>query len=237
MYKVGIVIPFYNRWDLTHARILELYKKVPTDTNIFLVDDCSTDVDCRQGIAWWQSSVIGDRLHYFKNASNVGFGGSMNTGVKLAVRAGCDAVILLSNDVRVFSDIVSDTDTLLSLNKRILIGGEILRHDTGWNVLPGCGPVPYANGWFLATHKTTWKELGGFDPRYGRFDYEDVDLSTQAVMLHIPLISSSANVRHIGGQSVSKVTSDREGITRKNQKLWIEKWSPHAETLRKEIYG
>lgn len=235
--KIGIVIPQYNKWSLTHARLMELYKKVPNDTIIVLVDDNSPDTDCQTGPAWWKKDILGDRLKYYRNPTNLGFGGSMNNGVKIAVKHGCDGVILLSNDVRVMSNIVGETLNLLSLDRRILIGGEVLRHNTGWNVLPDCGPVPYANGWFLATHKATWKELGGFDPRYGRFDYEDVDLSTQAILLDIPLIGSTSNLKHIGGQSVSAATNNREAQTLRNQKLWIEKWSPHAETLKRKIYG
>lgn len=235
--KIGIVIPQYNQWDLTHARLMELYKKVPVDTQIFLIDDHSPDSDCQTGPAWWQKSILGPRLHYYRNPENLGFGGSMNNGVKLAVKNGCDGFILLSNDVRVFSDIVADTDTLLSLNRRILIGAEVLTHDTGWNVLPGCGPVRYANGWYLATHKTTWKELGGFDPRYGKFDYEDVDLSTSAALLGIPLVRAGANVMHIGGQSVNAAHPDRIEHTKRNQQLWIEKWTPQAEILKEKIYG
>lgn len=235
--KTGIIIPQYNQWNLTHTRLMELYKKVPSDTHFFLVDDCSPDSDCQTGPGWWQKAILGERLHYYRNPENVGFGGSMNNGVKLAVKYGCEGLILLSNDVRVMSDIVTETNTLLSLQKRILVGGEVLTHDTGWNVLPGCGPVRYANGWFLATQKTTWKELGGFDPRYGKFDYEDVDLSTTAAMMEIPLVRSVSSLKHIGGQSVNAAHPDRVEHTRHNQKLWIEKWTPHAEELKRKLYG
>lgn len=235
--KIGIVIPQYNKWNLTHTRLMELYKKVPSDTIFVLIDDCSPEPDCQTGPAWWQKSVLGERLKYYRSPENVGFGGSMNTGFILAVKNGCDAAILLSNDVRVMSDIVTETRTLLGLDRRILIGGEILRGNTGWNNLPGCGPVPYANGWFLATHKSTWKELGGFDPRFGLFDFEDVDLSTTAAMLKIPLILSTSNLKHIGGQSVNAAHPDRIEHTKRNQQLWIEKWTPQSAELKKRIYG
>jgi GT2 family glycosyltransferase len=217
---------------------MELYKKIPKDAVIVVVDDFSPDTDCQTGPAWWQKSVLGeDRLKYYRNPQNTGFGASMNNGVLIAVKHGCEGLILLSNDVRVMSDIVTEQATLLSLDNRILIGAEILRGHTGWNDLPGCGPVPYANGWFLSTHKKTWRELGGFDLRYGRFDYEDVDLSTTAIMKKIPLIGSTSDLKHIGGQSVSAATNDRTSQTLKNQKLWIEKWTPHAEELKRKIYG
>lgn len=234
--KIGIVIPQYNHWELTHNRLMELYNKVPRDTVLVLVDDHSPDSDCQTGPAWWQKSALPNLL-YYRNPENLGFGGSMNMGVRIAVKNGAEGLILLSNDVTVMSDIATETATLLSLDKRILIGGEIRYDNTGWNVLPNCGVIPYANGWFLATYKSTWKELGGFDPIYGKFDYEDVDLSTQAWMKGINLVPTTSHLRHAGGISVASATNDRYSYTMNNKVHWLEKWLPYAEELKEKIYG
>lgn len=236
--KIGIVIAQYNKWDLTLNRLRELYSHCP-GSMIVLVDDHSPDADCRTGPKWWQDGPMKDRLKYFRNPENIGFGGSMNNGFRIAVANGCDAAILLSNDVTVMSNIVQDVERVLELDKNVLIGGELLFNDTGWNKLPGCCVIPYANGWFLAAHKSVWKRLGGFDPRYGRFDYEDVDLSTTAWMQGIKLVTCGARLRHQGGVSVAAAVgqSGRYAQTIKNKQIWIEKWSPYAAELKEKIYG
>lgn len=244
--KLSVIIPFYNKWELVHNRLYELHGHLSKDVDIVIVDDCSPDTDPLDpkkpgdlgGIDWWQNvgPFIG-RLRYFRNKENLGFGGSMNKGAKIAIKNGAEAIVLLSNDVRVMSNFAQNVNTLLSLNPRVLIGGEVFYQHTGWNMLPGCGVVPYANGWFLATSTPTWEELGGFDPIYGRFDYEDVDLSTTAWWKEIPLVTVGAKLHHIGGQTVSTVTQSRELATRTNRERWVDKWFRHAEDLKKKIYG
>lgn len=236
--KTAIVIPFYNRWDLTHVRMMELYNHTPNTVSIVLINDASTEIDCENGIQWWMENPMkGREIIYHRNAENVGFGVSMNRGMKLASKAGAEVIILLSNDVRVMQDFTTTIHSMLELDKRILIGAEFLCHDTGWNVLPECGVIPYANGWFLASHVDTWKELGGFDPIYGKYDYEDIDLSTKAWDLGIKIVPVAVKLHHMSGQTIQTVDSNRTIQTYRNQKLWREKWADKAKTLKEKIYG
>ena len=44
MAKVYVIIPHYNHWDLSHARLWELYKtEKEAIEEVLIVDDCSTD--------------------------------------------------------------------------------------------------------------------------------------------------------------------------------------------------
>ena len=170
--KFSIVMPFYNKFNLCADRLRELRTHVSRELEIILVNDCSTD-DVDSLVAFWQKMVEGHTIRYVKNATNVGFGRSMNRGASIADG---DVYVFLSNDVRVESDFTKEIEDLLEPNIRKLIGGELLQHDTGWNMFNKT-LVPYLNGWFLACHNTVWREMGGFDPRYGRYDYEDIDKS------------------------------------------------------------
>ena len=79
-------------------------------------------------------------------------------------------------------------------------------------------------GWLLATTSKGWAELGYFDGRYTPCDFEDVDLSTQAMSMGYDLVAlNSPALRHMGGQS-SGFNSAREAQTRINQKKFEEKW-------------
>ena len=55
--SISIIIPFYNHWEMTHQGLAELYKYVSDPVEIVLVNDCSTEPDCKSGIAWWQKNV------------------------------------------------------------------------------------------------------------------------------------------------------------------------------------
>ena len=235
--KISVVIPFYNNWDLVHNRLNELYHHVPLDTEIILINDASTDDDCAGGFKWWRDEgPLNGRLFAYKNKVNLGYGGSVNRGFNIAIKRHADAICLLTNDVTVMSNFIANVETILSINKMVLIGGEVLWNDTGWNRLSTC-IVPYANGWFLATSKEAWKELGGFDPIYGKFDCEDLDLSTTAWWKGIRLAPANASFRHQSGKTVGKYYPDRERYTLHNIQLWREKWNSRAEELRIKIYG
>ena len=241
--KIDIIIPVYNHWDLVHSRLRELYSNVPQNTEIIIVDDCSPDNDILDGVNWWRGKTSGKdgplygRLFAYRNKENLGFGGTCNRGADIAIKRGADGFCFLSTDVTVMSDFVTNVVTILSLDNQVLIGGELLYNDTGWNVLPNCGVVPYANGWFLATSKEAWQVLGGFDSRFGLFDYEDVDLSTTAWWNGIKLVPVGAKLRHAGGKSVNAAHPDRVKHTLRNQGVWQDKWYSRAEELKKKIYG
>ena len=223
--SVSIIIPFYNNWELTHQRMMELHTYIPFQVEIILVDDCSTDENIAGGMGWWKTQSK-HRVICIKNKKNLGFGGAFNKGCQ---RASEDVYVLLSNDVQVSGDFVSLILEKLKKDEKTLIGGQVLYHDTGWNVLNINGKpklFPYAMGWLLACTKEAWKDLGGFDQIYEKFDYEDVDLSTTAIHKGYKLVALDyRRLRHFSALTVRKYYPDREAYTMKNQKRFIKKWS------------
>lgn len=236
--KSSVILPYFGRWDLTHARLFELYKHCPT-SEVILVNDCSSDNDCDTAPVWWQNGPLKGRLRYYRNKENLGFGQSMNIGAAIAIKNAADVVVLLSNDVIVRSDIGKEAIEIIEQHKEpVLIGAQFLCNYTGWNELDNVGVVPYLNGWLLACHKSVWETLGGFDKLYRKADFEDVDLSTMAWYKGIKLtLFQRANVSHIGGETVNRAIPNRFQYTQANQLLWKAKWADKAPELKKAIYG
>lgn len=239
--KTSIVIPMYGHWDLVHPLLMQLWShslQRHSELEIVLVDDCSPDPNAYSGgIKWWQAGLLEGRFRYFRNKENRGFSHTCNTGAKIAIKNGAEIVIFLSTDVTVMGDIAGDVETLVNLDKNIVVGGTILCNDTGWNNLPNCGPVPYPEGWMLACHVDVWGQLGGFDGNFAPYDYEDVDLGTQCWWQGIKLVSAPTKLRHAGGKSISVVNPNRVLITQKNGIYWRSKWADKAEELKHRIYG
>lgn len=216
-------MPFYNNWHLTHQRMMELYSKIAEPCEIILVNDASTDREIDDGVGFWQhKSGTKHTIRYVKNKQNQGFSYSMNRGARVMTG---ENLVLLSNDVEIYNDFEIEISELLQENPKYFIGAEILWYDTGWNVVNGV-LYPYANGWFLACTKRAWLDIGGFDLRYGKFDWEDVDLSTTALSKGYVLKGlSKSKLKHLGGQTVYKYHPDRVEVTKKNRLLFMEKWS------------
>jgi len=226
MKLVSIIIPFFNKWHLTHKSLMQLYTFAPENCEIILVNDASTETDCEGGIAWWQKQAAKHKIRYRKNEKNLGFGGSMNVGAKTARG---DIFIFLSNDVAIYGDFVSQIEDRLMENPNSLLGGQVINFPGGWNEVEIDGKksfVPYANGWLIACTREVWESLDGFDPLYGKFDYEDIDLSTQAIAKGYDIISlGSKLVEHNHqGATIETLGVDRMAHTKENREKYINKW-------------
>ena len=82
---ISLIIPFFNRWDLTHRCLSDIYKFLAGENiEVVLINDASTEADCETGTAWWQKDVKPFPILYHKNKENVGFGKGCNIGAKEA---------------------------------------------------------------------------------------------------------------------------------------------------------
>jgi GT2 family glycosyltransferase len=166
-------------------------------------------------------------VRYVENKTNLGFGGSNNKGAKVAKG---DILIFLSNDVVVSGAFVEQIENIIdNYNGNVMIGNQVLYHDTGWNTItikdkPSI--VCYPVGYLLACTKILWNTIGGFDPLYGLYDYEDVDIGAWCIYNNVPMVAlNHPSIRHLGEQTVRKVNPNREEHTRRNQILFREKWT------------
>jgi len=232
MSKVSIIIPFYNKFHLTAARLQELYMYAPEGHEVILVNDGSTD-DVASQVAYWQKMAnCPFKVRYTVHTENMGFPESMNHGARMAKG---DVLVFLSNDVEIGCDFI---DPILNkINDTMLIGARIIDWKAGWNEFVFGGKpmiVPYLEGWFIAATRTVWDDLGGFDPRYSPYCVEDIDLSATAVHkgyklellypnLLSPKMGAKQPLRHIGAQSVP-YGGQRDEITKLNKEKFIRKW-------------
>lgn len=228
--KVSIVIPYFNKWELTHQSLMSIYKYVQyQETEIVLVNDCSPENDCKDGAEWWQNFNKRQPIRYFMNSTNRGFGVSSNHGAKIAINHNADVVVILNNDVQISGDFVLEIVNIIEKNDaKVFIGGEVIDWPGGWNeieTLEGKVVVPYANGWLIACTKDVWEDIGGFDKRYGRYDFEDVDISTKALSLGYNIVALKSNyLKHLGGVTIASLNVDRLEHTKKNREIYIQKW-------------
>lgn len=218
MKTFSFVIPVYNKYSLLHQCLFDIYQKCSSVDEVIIADNGSTDTDFYAGLDWWKKSDMLP-IRHLHIKENVGFLKASNVGMKKAVG---DIVCLISNDVRIYKDIVGAIFSSLS-DAPSLVGGRFIDWDTGWNQFND-RVFGYLEGWLLATTKDAWNELGYFDEIYTPNDYEDVDLSTKAASLKYELIALPEDMtHHIGGQSIG-FNSEREKITLENKEKFRNKW-------------
>ena len=217
-------MPVYNRWNLTHQLLTDLFTYCSQDiTEVVVVDDCSTERDVPEGLTWWKySSPL--PLKTLTLPKNVGFLLAANEGMALASG---DILVLISNDVRVGGRFTSRVIDLLKENPNIILGGTLYAQSTGWNQF-GDKVFPYLEGWLLAMTREAWDDVGGFDERFAPNDMEDVSFSTTAREKGYTLVSlNDPNLRHLGAQTIG-YGAERQALTERNRKKFEAKWLKSA---------
>jgi GT2 family glycosyltransferase len=211
--EISIIIPHYNRDDLTTRLYWSLAEHCSKDPHILVMDDFSTK-------PYENSWVVVAR-----NAENLGFLKTCNLGLKLASG---DIKVLISNDVLVTGDFIPQLEKVIKDSPLALVGNRMISFDSGWNRF-GSKIYPFLEGWFLAASSEVWDELGGFDERYSPNDYEDTDLSTTAYSMGFPVISlDTPYLKHIGAQTLT-YGAEREKITLANKEKFRLKWCSTSE--------
>ena len=216
--KISIIIPSYNKWELTNQRLIELNQWCKKDLyQVVLIDDASEEQFGH--LNFWKEVLP---WVFYRNEKNMGFGLSMNKGAEIATG---DVFVFLSNDVKISGNFITEIVKVINDNQDVLIGAELLQHDTGWNVFNNT-IVPYLNGWFLACHRNVWEKLGGFDwELYGASDYEDLDLCVAAHQNNIMLVElRNKVVRHLVAKTFG-YTDERRERTEQNRVKFAKKWN------------
>jgi len=219
--RTSIVIPAYNRYDLLHQLLFDLYKNCLDDIDeVIVVNDASTEDGFENGLRdfWFKQGHLPLKLKSL--SKNVGFLKAANKGM---AEADGDVLCLISTDVLIKTNIIRRVKESLLMNQKQLIGNRLINFDSGWNTFNG-KTFPYVEGWFLACTKDAWKDVGGFDEIYAPADFEDVDLSTTFESKGYSLCGmNNSLVTHIGAQTYG-YNPERESITRANQKKFEAKW-------------
>lgn len=207
--KISIVIPNYNGEVLLKKNLPKVLEAVQTYSDekveIIVVDDCSKDRSV-SSIKYYVSSIKNKDIDFkiIQNDRNLGFASTVNRGVE---EANGDMIVLLNTDVapersflepliKHFSDpnvfAVGCLDKSIDppageagKGKVILRGRGLGKFERGF-LVHSRGEVDktdtlWVSGGSGAFRKSIWEKLGGFDPLYNPFYYEDIDLSYRAL--------------------------------------------------------
>ena len=96
--KIGIVTVTFNSSSVLDDFFTSIEQQDYPEFNLYLIDNNSIDDTLLKVESWsFKSKVI------LKNTNNLGVAAGNNQGIKLALKDGCDFVLLLNNDT-VFED-------------------------------------------------------------------------------------------------------------------------------------
>ena len=186
MKNVSIVIPNWNGKGLLEKNLPKVVAAAK-DAEILVVDDGSTD-----------DSVVFVKKNYEKigiiaKKNHEGFASSVNAGV---AAANGDIVVLLNTDVVPEENFLPPLVSHFANDKVFAVGCMDKSKEGDTIVLRGRGLAKWQRGFFIhergevnasdtawvsggsgAFRKSMWSGLGGMDPLFNPFYWEDIDLS------------------------------------------------------------
>jgi GT2 family glycosyltransferase len=203
---VAVIVPCFNRYDLTVACVASLEQHSP-DAQIVLVDNGSTDLTSGLAVT-------------HRNPVNQGFARGCNQG---AASTYADVLVFLNNDTEVTDGWLpplvehASRPEVGCVGSRLLYGDGTVQHagvrvsferpygheawnlTSDWTAAPT--PVDAVTGACLAIRSELFWELGAFDEGYWN-GYEDVDLCLNATRHgHLNLYEPRSVVVHHESQS------------------------------------
>jgi len=236
--NLSVIIPNYNGEKILSKNLPKVIKELENyqlgKLELMVVDDFSTDKSVEVIKKFPQVKL-------YINSKNLGFSSNVDRGVE---KASGDLILLLNTDVYPDKDFlkpllphfkdekmfaVGCMDKSIEGEKTVLRGrgegswrkgflihkrGEVNKNDTLW--------VSGGSGIF---RKSIWQKLGGFNPLYNPFYWEDIDLSYRALKSGYKIFFENKSVvwhEHEKGSIKSKFSPfDVKVIAYKNQFIFV----------------
>jgi GT2 family glycosyltransferase len=247
--SVSVVIPVHNQATTTGACLASLVETLPESFRgeIIVVDDASADDTAALLDGWIKRDP---RVRRLQNDVNQGFLESARRG---AAAARGEILLFLNNDTILLPDwlppllrVFRDFPQAGAVGGKLLFPNGALQEAGGMVFCDGSAAnfgrgdhdvdapqynfvreVDYCSGALLATRRSLFEQIGGFDDRYRPAYYEDTDYCFAVRQYGFRVYYQPASaVVHLEG--VSSGTDPASGVKRyqaMNQAKFAEKWS------------
>lgn len=169
--RTFIVIPMWNQVELTRRCLRSVGRLDPPAAGVIVVDNGSA-ADPRAEL---ESALPG--ITVVRLDRNRGFAGGCNAGIRRALEAGAEAVLLLNNDTTVHPALLGELVAALGADARIAAAGAKTLTDED-------PPRIHAAYGVLTFHGSLVRIEGWLEPDVGKFDEaRDVDMASGSALL------------------------------------------------------
>jgi len=226
---VAIIVLNWNGYEFTRKCLLSLSRVKSDHYQIVLVDNASTD----NSIPRLKEEF--DKPKYLINEKNLGFTGGNNVGIRYALEAGFEYVMLLNNDTEVKPDFLAILLNTISQNPKLgavqpliyFLNNRIEVWNAGgkFNVWTGGSlPItkipasmdPYCTDWItgccILVRSSLIKQIGLLNDKYFAY-FEDVDWSLRMREKGFDLVVvPSSVIYHEAGAASKAKRKTKEGV-------------------------
>lgn len=233
--SVSIVIPNWNGEKLLEKNLPSVVAVSYEAAEIVVADDASTD----GSVPFLKNKF--PKVKLVQSTKRRGYSGNVNLGVGVAKS---DIVVLINTDVVPEKGYLKPLLSHFDDPGVFAVGCEDRSMENGLTVLRGRGEAAWIKGFFVhwrgevnksdtfwvsggsgAFRKKTWDKLGGMDPLFNPFYWEDIDLGYRALKSGYKLVfepKSRVNHFHEEGKILREYTQAQiERTAYRNQFIFI----------------
>jgi GT2 family glycosyltransferase len=239
---VAIIVVNWNGWRETIKAYASLRRSGYSQWEFIIVDNASTDDSAAQ------LAKLGPKARMIANATNAGFAGGCNIGVRAALAEGADYIFLLNNDATLQTDtlerlvetVKSTGEAILGCVVRETHSGALQYFGSRRSAETGCPDwftssaelerlkepliaTDFVFGAALFAPAGLFRRIGLFDERFF-LTFEETDWCYRAAAIGIPrIVVRDAIIDHIGSASMGATSPLRTYFLQRNRLLFLEK--------------
>ncbi|OGN27788.1 MAG: hypothetical protein A3A33_00420 [Candidatus Yanofskybacteria bacterium RIFCSPLOWO2_01_FULL_49_25] len=213
MPKVSIVVLQYNQSDRTLACLESLKKLTYPSYDVIVVDNAS-DVQHLKAVEYWIETNKARSFQLEAVSSNLGYSGGNNLGIRNALDAGAEYILILNNDTIVEPDFIecliqtadSGADIVgIHFGHLRWLAAELPLSAKTLNVAD-ISRDHYLSGVALLVKRGIFEKVGFLDERYFLY-FEDVEFSLRAQRAGYRLGLVDAKINHATSSSTASLGS------------------------------
>jgi GT2 family glycosyltransferase len=243
--KIGVVTVTYNSAAVLPDFLASLWRQTHNNFVLYVIDNASRDNTLEQLAAQTDT-----RLRIEASPSNPGVAEGNNAGIRMALGEGCDAVLLLNNDVVFPPQLIETLIESQRANRSDMVAPKMMYYEppdriwwAGGYFKPALGylpvhrgidqvdagqfnnaiPVAYSPTCCVLARKEVFAKLGMMDAKYFVY-WDDTDFMLRAHKAHLVLFYEPAALLHHKVGSLTKGSGSRfvlHLLTRNRVYYWL----------------
>ncbi len=227
--KCDIIIPIFNRLELTKGCLKSIIEKTHTPYRLFLIDNGS-DLKTKNFLESLKSS--NENITLIRNQYNLGWVKAVNQGIRLSTSP---YVCIMNNDTIVRTDNwlsklmeVAESETDIGLINPTF---EIKKKIAAKNLFI---EVDFCRGYCALIKRVVIEKAGLLDESYGLGYYDDDDYSVRAIQAGFRCVrANGVLVEHLRDSTFSLLFKgeNRLALHEKNKQLFYSKWGKRLKLI------